>query len=68
MSDPVFSPEQLLLEANIREFGHTISLICALEAGGKISSSEAFALIKKTWNELKASRKSLMNRDSDESL
>lgn len=47
------------MEANIREFGHTISLICALETGGKISSEEAYALIKKTWKELRASRKML---------
>lgn len=57
--DPGFSLEEVLLEANIREFGHTISLICALETGGKLTADEAYALIKKTWNELKVSRKNL---------
>ena len=33
--------EQILMEANIREFGHTISLICALETGGKITSERS---------------------------
>ena len=63
MSEHEFSPEQIIMEANIREFGHTISLICALETGGKISAEEAFALIKKTWQELKSSRKGLLGED-----
>jgi len=60
MSERGLSPEELILEANIREFGHTISLICALETGGKITADEAYALIKKTWKELKVSRKNLL--------
>lgn len=59
MAQADFMPEEVLLEANIREFSHTISLICALEAGGKITVEEAYALIKRTWNELKVTRKSL---------
>jgi transcriptional regulator with AAA-type ATPase domain len=57
------SLEQALMNANIREFGHTISLICALESGGKITPDEAYRLIKKTWQELKLSRKSLLDGD-----
>jgi hypothetical protein len=52
--------EQIIMEANIKEFGHRISLICALETGGKISSEEAYARIKQTWKELKVSRKGLL--------
>ena len=62
MADNTFSPEELLMEANIREFGHTISLICALETGGKITSDEAYTLIKKTWRELKESRNMLFGK------
>jgi hypothetical protein len=62
MSDAEFSVEDILMEANIREFGHTISLICALEAGDKITSEEAYALIKKTWRDLKTSRKGLVGK------
>ena len=29
LPDDSSTPEEILLEANIREFGHTISLICA---------------------------------------
>ncbi|WP_206293449.1 DUF7219 family protein [Humisphaera borealis] len=64
MTDNAFSPEELLMEANIREFGHTISLICALETGGKITSDEAYTLIKKTWRELKESRNMLFGKRS----
>lgn len=63
MAEPGFSPEEALLDANIREFGHTISLICALESGGKMSADEAFAMIKKTWKDLKTSRKSLLGKN-----
>jgi hypothetical protein len=63
MGEQDLSIEQVMLEANIREFGHTISLICALEVGGRISSDEAYKQIKKTWQELKLSRKSLFLGD-----
>lgn len=66
-SQPLFSPEDMLLEANIREFGHTISLICALETGGKLNADEAYTLIKKTWSELKLSRKSLFGDNGKKS-
>ena len=59
MAESGFNMEEMLLEANIREFAHTISLICALETGGKISADEAYMLIKKTWKELKLSRENL---------
>ena len=54
------SPEQIIMEANIREFGHKISMICALETGGKITSDEAYTRIKANWKHLKASRKNLL--------
>jgi hypothetical protein len=67
MSDLGFSPEEVLLEANIKEFGHTISMICALETGGKITADEAYALIKKSWSDLKSSRKVLLRKDERKS-
>ncbi len=60
MTDVGSPLEDALMDANIREFGHTISLICALETGGKITADEAYALIKKSWKELRTSRKSLL--------
>lgn len=61
IKDP-FSPEQVLMDANIREFGQAISLICALETGGKLSAEEAYELIRKTWRDLKHSHKLLMGK------
>lgn len=55
-----FSPETMLMEANIREFAYSISMICALETGGKLTAEEAYALIKQNWKKLDASRKSLL--------
>jgi len=55
------SPEEIIMEANIREFGHRISMICALEAGGKISAKEAYKRIKQHYKELKASKKNLLD-------
>ena len=52
------------MEANIREFGHRISMICALETGGKITSDEAYARIKENWKLLKSSRKNLLDGDN----
>jgi hypothetical protein len=60
MNEDDLLPEQIIMEANIKEFGHRISLICALETGGKITSDEAYARIKQTWKELKGSRKGLL--------
>jgi hypothetical protein len=65
MSEQDTSVEKILMEANIREFGHAISLICALEVGGKITSEEAYTLIKKTWHDLKLSRKSLFEGERE---
>lgn len=64
MADDFSTPEEILMEANIKEFGHTISLICALETGDKITPDEAYKLIKKTWKELRLSRKSLFGDET----
>lgn len=60
MPDQDFSPETLIMEANIREFAYSISMICALETGGKMTAEEAYAAIKANWKKLDASRKNLM--------
>ncbi len=60
-----FTPQNLAFNANLQEFAHRVVLICALETGGKISSTDAYKDIKKIWKELKASKKSLLNNDVD---
>jgi len=59
MSQQDFSPEKLIMDANIKEFGYRISMICALESGGKITQEEAYLRIKETWHSLKSSRQNL---------
>jgi hypothetical protein len=54
-----FTPTNLILNANLQEFSNQISMLCALETGGKLSSDEAYKQIKRKFKQLKQSRKSL---------
>ena len=47
------------LEIKLQEFAHEIGIICALEAGGKLSSKDAYRQIKIKWKDLKSSKKEL---------
>jgi hypothetical protein len=58
-----FSPENLAFNANLQEFTNRVSIICALETGGKISPSEAYKQIKDLWTELDQSKKNLLADD-----
>ncbi|GBO54789.1 hypothetical protein APA_2840 [Pseudanabaena sp. lw0831] len=58
-----FSPQNLAFNANLQEFTNRISIICALETGGKISSNEAYQQIKELWNKLDTSRQNLLGDD-----
>ena len=58
-----FSPQNLAFNANLQEFTNRISIICALETGGKISSNEAYQQIKELWIKLDASRQNLLGED-----
>ncbi|ELS30864.1 MULTISPECIES: DUF7219 family protein [Pseudanabaena] len=58
-----FTPENLAFNANLQEFANRISLICALETGGKIPPMEAYKQIKDLWAELDRSRKNLLSED-----
>jgi len=51
----------LLFNANLQEFANRVSLICALETGGKISPDDAYAEIRNLWKQLKASKQSLID-------
>ena len=58
-----FSPQNLAFDANLQEFTNRISIICALETGGKISPNEAYHQIKELWNKLEQSRQNLLGDD-----
>jgi hypothetical protein len=54
-----FTPENLLLNANLQEFAQKVSYICNLETNGKISSQLAYLQIKDLWKKLNSSAKNL---------
>ncbi len=58
-----FSPEHLAFNANLQEFAQKVSLICALETGGKIPSQEAYRQIQQLWKDLKLSKKNLLDAE-----
>ncbi len=54
-----FTPENLVLNANLQEFTQKISYICNLETNGKISPQEAYRQIKDLWKNFHNSAKNL---------
>jgi hypothetical protein len=54
-----FTPENLLLDANLQEFAGRVGIICALENSGKLSPLDAYEQIKVLWHQLETSRKHL---------
>lgn len=54
-----FTPENLVFDANLQEFSHRVSMISALEKGGKISPVESFEQIEFLWKQLKHSKQQL---------
>lgn len=45
------------LNEHLQAFAHEIGIICALEAGGKISPQDAYKQIKQKWKDLKHKKK-----------
>ncbi len=54
-----FTPENLLLDANLQEFAGRVGIICALENSGKLSPLDAYEQIKVLWHQLENSHKHL---------
>ncbi|MGK7873391.1 MAG: hypothetical protein AB4426_08775 [Xenococcaceae cyanobacterium] len=65
-----FTPENLVFNANLQEFGQRVSYLCNLETSGRISAKEAYNQIKELWHQLKKSKKELLDnsRLDDEEL
>lgn len=61
-----FTPENLVLDANLQEFQNKVSLIVNLEIGGKLEPQEAYKQIKRLWKQLKASKKNLIDKEPTE--
>lgn len=56
-----FTPEYLAFNANLQEFAQRVSILCALETGGKIKPDVAYKEIKQLWKQLKESKKNLLD-------
>lgn len=59
-------PEEMMMKANLREFGQRIAMICALEEGGKLEVEDAYDRIKSIWHKLKKSKKHLLHKDLEQ--
>jgi hypothetical protein len=57
--------ETILFDANLREFANRVGIICALEAGQKLSPEEAYYRVKTLWRTLKRSKHNLHIRAPD---
>jgi len=53
------SSEDLIFDANSREFADRVGIICGLERGGHLSAIEAYGQIREIWKALKRSKKNL---------
>ncbi len=54
-----FKLENLLFDANLREFAQRVSYIYNLQNGGKLDSEEAYQRIEALWKQLERSKKQL---------
>ena len=53
------SAEEMIFDANLKEFAVRIGLIVGLESNAKIGPAEAYDRIKDLWKQLKKSKKNL---------
>ena len=51
--------ENLVFNANLLEFAHSVSYICNLETAGKLSPEESYEKIRVLWKQLKRSKQQL---------
>ena len=53
-----------IMEESLQHFASDVGIVCALEAGGKITPQEAYKQIKARWKELKKAKKALYPKDN----
>ena len=57
-----FTPGNLVFNRNLQEFEQQVSSICSLVANGEIAPEDACEEIEKFWQELKHSKKELLDK------
>lgn len=55
-----WSPARLMFHQNLETFAERVGLIVGLQGNGKLSQEQAYAEIRKIWNELKQSKDELL--------
>jgi len=58
-----FSPTNLAFNANLQEFANRVSIICALETGGKILPIDAYRQINDLWTKLVRAKQNLLDEN-----
>jgi hypothetical protein len=58
-TEPEPAAEDMIFDANLREFAERVGIICGLEQGGQMSAIEAYTQIRAMWKALKRSKKNL---------
>ena len=61
----VFTPENLVFNANLQEFAQRIIYLCGLENNGKITPEAAYQEIRQLWKQLRISRQELRGKDNE---
>jgi len=61
-----YSAEEILFQANLREFGAKASNVCCLGSSGKLDPSETYARLADLWGWLERSRAGLRISDAGE--
>lgn len=56
-----WTPQRLAFHQNLESFAERVGLIVALQSTGKLSQEKAYAEIRRTWNQLKDSKSTLLN-------
>lgn len=56
-----FTPQNFTFNANLQQFAQQVMYLCNLEANGKIEPEDAYDKIKKSWKQLKHSKKELLD-------
>ena len=55
-----------IMEESLQHFASDVGIVCALEAGGKITPQEAYKQIKTRWKELKKAKKALYPKEKED--
>ena len=58
-------PKDSLMDETLQAFANDVGIVCALEAGGKITPQDAYKQIKGRFKELKKAKKALYPKDKD---